>query len=376
MCAAVNLPSSRIAEPHFETTPADRVPSAGSGLGPGIKWSYACRALDLETLRADPHPDGRAPVPGDLALFRVAELGYHTSITTADQRKLRIYEGDLLVGVFGHRYATDAYEARVQGLDDVSLLTAGGMVGTILSRHHEMGRPTRLSFLGYVADAEGLRVNLKAEQRRPVGPTPPTRNLLVVVGTGMNAGKTTTVARLVHALTGRGLRVAACKLTGSVSNRDPDEMRAAGAVTVRDFSDYGFPSTYLATEPELEELAASLLTDTARVHPDVTVMEIADGILERETAMILQDPLFRRHVRGLLLAADSALGALAAVERLTAWGYEVLAVSGAITSAPLYVEEFRGASSVPVASSAGDDEELAAAVLPRLEGLETHGGLD
>lgn len=333
-----------------------------------LKWSWACRDLDRAGLFTQRAHDEGAPRAGDLALVEVASVGYHTTIVTADNRKLRIYPGDRLVGVFGHRYATDAYEAQADGTSDVSLLTAGGMIGTIRARHRDMGRPTTLAFLGYVTEPAGDRVNLKQLLFRPTKGHPEIRNLLVVVGTGMNAGKTTVVSQLTHDLARRGLRVAACKLTGSVSNRDPDEMRAASAEVVRDFSDYGFPSTYLATADELRGLRETMLTDTGAVDPDVTVMEIADGILQRETEMILSDPDFHASVRGVLLAADSALGALAAVERLRAEGYPILAVSGALTSAPLYVREFQRHERVPVASSASDGHELGDAVLPHLVG--------
>ncbi len=342
-------------------------------IGPDVKWSWACRGLDPSGVRSDPERGADAPRPGDLAIVRIASLGYHSTVVTADNRKLRIYEGDRIVGVFGHRYATDAYEARVDGLEELSLLTAGGMIGTILSRHREMARATSVVFEGYLRDAHGDRLNLKELRFRPTDGRPSPGPLLVVVGTGMNAGKTTVASRLIHALSTRGLHVAATKLTGSVSNRDQDEMRAAAAEVVVDFSDYGFPSTYLASADELRHLWRTMLSDVAAAHPDVTVMEIADGILQRETEMILTDPGFRDHVSGLLLAADSALGALAAVDRLVGWGYRPEAVSGALTSAPLYVREFTAHSPIPVASSADDGRELAAAVLPALQAAARSG---
>ena len=37
------------------------------------------------------------PVVGDLGLFKVIRIGSHTRIINTDSKKLRIYEGDLLV---------------------------------------------------------------------------------------------------------------------------------------------------------------------------------------------------------------------------------------------------------------------------------------
>lgn len=331
-----------------------------------LKWSWACRALATEGLEIGPGPDGAPPRVGDLVAVRVEKIGYHATIVTSDNRKLRIYPGDVLVGVFGHRYATDCYEGEVGGIESLSILTAGGMIGTVLSKHQEMAKPTEVSFVGYVTRPTGARVNLIAEQFHARAGEAAPRNLIVVVGTGMNAGKTTTASRLIHALAQSHLTVAACKLTGSVSNRDQDEMRAASARSVLDFSDYGFPSTYLAEKEDLHRLWNTMLLDGMAVDPDVTVMEIADGLLQRETSLILSDPGFRAKVRGVILAADSALAALQGVEKIRSMGYHVLAVSGAFTSAPLYVREFLSNGDVPVASSAGDGRELAQVVAPQL----------
>ena len=43
----------------------------------------------------------------------------------------------------------------------------------------------------------------------------------------MNSGKTTTCRKLIKSFSVKETRIAACKLTGSVSNRDQDEMMSA-----------------------------------------------------------------------------------------------------------------------------------------------------
>ncbi len=328
------------------------------------KWAWGLRQLSPFEVFLDGHAPASEPRVGDVVVVRVDHIGYHSTIITRENRKLRIYAGDLLVGVLGNRYATDAYEAEVDGLDRLSLLTAGGMVGTVRSSHEEMTRPTSVSFVGFAVDVRGQRINLKDWLFHPAATeTASTCPLLVVVGTGMNSGKTTVVSLILHGLRRQGVRVAAAKITGSVSNRDVDEMRSSDAVSVLDFSDYGFPSTYLADPGELALLWREILVDSSRTVPDLLVVEIADGILERETAMILSDPSFRDRVGGLILAADSSLAALAGVEELRGLGYHVLGASGAFTSAPLYVREFRQRSDVPVLASTKTGDELAASVI-------------
>src|SRR5919198_4631109 len=194
-----------------------------------VKWTWSCR-----TLKPDRHyrllgHEYATPRAGDVALVEVVEVGQHRRLSTLPDAKQRLYPGDLLVGVFGNRYATDAYEAEVRTTDELHILTDAGMMGTVLSRHREMQPPTTLRFIGFVADEANQQLNLKALHRQnPVPGAGPT-NILLIVGTAMNSGKTTVAAKLVKTLLWRGARVAACKLTGSVCQKDRTEMLAAGA---------------------------------------------------------------------------------------------------------------------------------------------------
>ncbi len=195
----------------------------------------------------------------------------------------------------------------------------------------------------------------------------PPANVVFVVGTGMNSGKTTTAAALVKALLMQGLRVVACKLTGSVSHRDAFEYMATGAHEVWDFSDYGFPSTYLCSKDELRSLFWAMLDDAARNLPDIVVIEIADGVLQRETQLILADVDIRRHINGVVLTAPCSASALQGVAQLKAHGHQVMAVSGIITNSPLFMREITCYDDVPVASSKTPANELAALIMPHVE---------
>jgi len=170
----------------------------------------------------------------------------------------------------------------------------------------------------------------------------------------MSSGKTTFCRKLVKSFSQKGLSVAACKLTGSISPRDFDEMVSASAIYVTDFSDYGFPSTYKCEEKELLSLFEIMLVDIKKLNPDIIIMEIADGVLQQETNFLLTEPLFQKKVNGLVVAADNAPSALYTVNHLENLGYKVLALSGAITSSPLYTKEFEKFSAVPVISSANN----------------------
>ena len=161
-----------------------------------IKWSWACRILDHIDYKLD-ISCAVEPKVGDLALVQVKRIGHHNSIVTINNKKLRIYVGDLFVGVFGNRYATDAFEGEINGLQNLSVLTAAGMIGTVKSKHQDVSKPTGLSFIGFLNDEKGRRINLKELKFHKSLPESQIKNLIVVVGTGMNSGKTTTASKLI-----------------------------------------------------------------------------------------------------------------------------------------------------------------------------------
>ena len=303
---------------------------------------------------------------GDLIIARVKSIGSHAALITSDAKRLRLYRDDIILGVTGNRYASDAYEAKITPDGPLHLVTASGMCATVLNRHSDQGDPTGLELLGRVCNA-GKPINLIESCFAPRTPSSARANVVFVLGSGMNAGKTTTSRRLVKALLRCGLRVAASKLTGSVSHRDLYEYESTGAHDVRDFSQYGFPSTYGCTLSELEQLFLTMVADAEQARPDVIVMEIADGVLQRETAAILSSAVCRSFVFGTVLAAPCALSSLQGVHQIAQYGHTVLAVSGPISNSPLMVREFEEHSDVPFVTSSNQAVELAERVTSALE---------
>ena len=242
------------------------------------------------------------------------------------------------------------------------------MIGTVRSRHTSMKAPTELRFAGYLSRDGHAPLNLIQALQRGPRSFAPVSPILFVVGTGMNSGKTTTTAKLVKGLLNQGLRVAACKLTGSVSHRDLYALRGTGAHHVHDFSDYGYPSTYLCERDELTALFDAMMADAAATVPDVTVVEIADGVLQRETMLLLEDDYVKQRIHGVVLTAGCALSALRGVEEIERCGHQVVLVSGLITNAPLFVREFDALRpDVPVASSTDDGAALATTMQAHLQ---------
>lgn len=282
----------------------------------------------------------RRPAAGDLVLARVETIGHHSKLESPEGRRVQLYEDDLILVAFGERYAPDQFESAIpDDLGPCDLVASGGVAGKVLQRHPRARRATTIAPVGLLADAAGETVNL-SRFALPHKPLPSTRpRVIAVAGTSMNAGKTTTAAALIHGLTRAGLRVEATKVTGTGSGNDYWSMQDAGARRVLDFTDMGHASTAGLSIPDIERTAVSLIAHCAAGKPDVVIVELADGLLQRETAGLLTSDAFRGAVDGMLFAAADAMGALSGRDWLLSKGLNVIGVSGLVTASPLASRE-------------------------------------
>jgi hypothetical protein len=146
-----------------------------------------------------------------------------------------------------------------------------------------------------------------------------------------------------------GHAVRASKVTGTASLKDILHMQDAGAERVSDFSHLGFPSTYLLEEDELLGIFHDLDGKFANNPSKYWVVEFADGILQRETAMLLRDPRVRSRIHRLVFSASDAFGAIGGLRILREeFDLEPDAISGRCSSSPLMIRELREWTKVPV----------------------------
>lgn len=315
-----------------------------------VRWGFSTRRVEL------PHRltllrHSVRPRPGDLVLARVVSLGHHTKLELPDGRRAQLYKGDEIVVSYANRYAPDQFEAEVpDDLDDCHLVASGGIASRLLSKNAKSRNPTRIRPIGLLADLQAVPLNLRDWQidSRPIPkPLPP---VLVIAGTAMNAGKTTSAARLIRGLARAGKRVGAAKVTGTGAGGDYWQMRDAGATAVVDFVDAGHASTYMLAPHEVEKVFLRLLSHLGSLNLDVIVVEVADGILQAETAGLLGSPGFSYYCDRLIFAAGDAMGAVAGVHWLQQRGLDICAVSGMLTASPLAIRETTSAVGLPVLS--------------------------
>ncbi len=286
------------------------------------------------------------PQAGDVALFEIIDLGKHTSIQGINGNNVYLFPGDQMLAAFGNRYATAQFEGYVPNsyLDEYHILGKGGVVGDIASMHdkfEDIGTTT-LKIIGYAIDEKGKVLNSKFHHVQPI-----TQNILknksfdiiLSVGTSMDSGKTTSAGFLCRGLSLAGKKTAYIKLTGTAYTKDKSFVRDCGAHIVKDFSDAGFPSTYVCSIDELMHLHWTLIDMVATSNPDVIVIELADGIIQRETKALLHYAPFMDSVDGILLSCGDSLSVPSCVDLLSKIEMPPFAISGILTMSPLMIQE-------------------------------------
>lgn len=310
------------------------------------------------------------PQRGDVVLARVTTVGQHTWVERPTGRRSRVFPGDEVVVVYADRYAPDAFLAQVPpDLGPCRLVAAGGIAGIVRAAHTSMADPTALEPVGLLADQAGHRLNLR--DWTTVAPRTPTpagigeAPVVAVVGTAMNAGKTTALAMLVAGLSAAGLSVGAAKVTGTAAGNDPWLFTDAGAEAL-DFTDVGHPTTAGVPHEDCVQVVGGLLGELRGRH-DVVVMEIADGVFQAESAALVADPRVRDAVDAVVFAAGDAMGALGGAALLREAGWRVLGLTGLFTASPLACAETQAGTTLPVLRSSDlAQPEHALALLERV----------
>lgn len=289
---------------------------------------------------------------GDLVLGRVTSVGQHARIQLPTGRYSALYPGDLVVMPCGARYAPDQFEGLAE-IDPAGcqMLAGGGCLGRMVKRHEKMRQPTEVQPLGLLLDAEGRVLNTDA-YRVPAGLEPARIPVVAVVGTTMNSGKTTATVALSHGLTRAGWTVGTLKGTGTGSFGDFNDYVDAGAHFVADFTDAGMVSTYLQPIERIKRGIGDLVAAAERAGCDVVVMELADGILQLETAALLADPAFRATLSGIVFACGDSVAASGGIAVLSSMELPILALTGLVSCSPMAAAEAQAATGKPVVTRA------------------------
>ncbi|GFZ79565.1 DUF1611 domain-containing protein [Aquaticitalea lipolytica] len=295
------------------------------------------------------------PKSGDVAVFQVISIGKHSAIQAENGNNTYIFPGDKILATFGNRYATAQFEGYVPKVhhNKYQILGQGGVVGVLASLHAKLDDvgPTEVKLIGYAVNEENQVINtiyngVERETFNPIKNRP--YEMYLSVGASMDSGKTTTAAFLSRGFMQQKKKVAFIKLTGTVFAKDCSIVRDCGAKTAVDFSYCGYPSTFLHSTNEILDILETLLKRVERINPDVVVIEIADGLFQRETKSLINHKPLMNMIDGVLLSCADSLAVNSGIEILRKINKEPILISGIFTASPLMIDEVKNETNIPV----------------------------
>jgi len=273
-------------------------------------FTSVTRISDLESQSFRCHPLPRSAwATGDYVVCEVVgPPGPLYQIEKPSGRMCRVFDGDIVIGAFGTRAATLEGVGDWRGIgDDMALhaLTPAGLFGKATSVSPLLPPFMQLVYKGHAMRGEKLTMSQFCAKRDPVDLTIP---VILLIGTSMSSGKTTSGRVIVHELKRRGLKVTAAKLTGAARYRDMLSLGDAGADDIFDFVDVGLPSTVCPPD-EFEAAMRQLFAMIADTGAEILVAEAGASPLEPyngDLAMKLID----KNVRMLVLCASDPYAVL------------------------------------------------------------------
>jgi hypothetical protein len=289
------------------------------------------------------------PVVGDVIYGKIDEIKQHNRLENKVGRIHYIHDNTKALFVLGNRYAADYYEAimPLQIGSKIDLVSRSGLVAKVNKKNASIKDPTQVKVIGYVCDQDGNIVNtINYKKNKNKTKTKTKSKLILSLGTNMNSGKTTTAAMCCWTLSKAGHYVTASKITGTASLKDILFMQDSGASKILDFSYFGYPSTYMMNYDEMDSM---FLEFEALNSKGYWVVELADGILQRETSYLLENKYFRSRISKIIFSANDSFSAISGLEILKdKFSYKVDAVSGVVSGSPLMIEELDKYTDIPV----------------------------
>lgn len=275
-------------------------------------------------------------------------------VELANGRVTAVLEGDLIVGALGDRAATlegvGAWAATGPN-GELHALTMAGLCGRATSTSPLLPNLMSLTYMGHVVrGGKHLRM---ADFVPDVADRHLDVPVILLVGTSMSAGKTTTGRLIIHELKKNGLRIVGAKVTGAARYRDVLTYGDAGADAIIDFVDAGLPST-VVPHKVFKSAMRYMLNRIAALEPDVLVAEAGASPLEPYNGDVAIDAL-QKHVK---LVALSATDPYAVVGVQTAFGLTPNLITGPATNTTAGIALVEKLTGIPALNMLDPDTSL------------------
>ena len=241
---------------------------------------------------------------GDYVVGKITNTGNDLlQIELINGRMRSIMKGDLVVGALGERYATLEATGTWKEVEEdgiMHLLTGAGLFGKCTSKSAHLPNLIEIEYLGHVVRDEKICTmdDFVSDVKFSKFNTP----VILLVGTSMSAGKTTSARIIVNQLKRAGLKIVAGKLTGASRYRDTLSLKDVGANYIFDFVDIGLPSSIYPREKFRKKLI-QLLSRINSVKADVAVIELGASPLEPYNGDIAFEEL-KNNIKCIILCAS------------------------------------------------------------------------
>jgi hypothetical protein len=267
----------------------------------------------------------------------VSQFNARSLVELANGRMAEVNAGDHVVGAFGVRSATLEAAGHWNAIgSDLAMhsLTGAGLFGRATSVSPFIPKPLDLLYCGHVMrGGNPIKMHDFVHPRDGSAYDRPT---ILLIGTSMSSGKTTSGKIIIRHLTRMGMSVAGVKFTGAGRLRDTLAMQDAGAGQIFDFVDAGLPSTVCPVE-EYNSALDTLLGTIQAAAPDIVVAEAGASPFEPYNGEALIQRI-RSHVRCTALCASDPYAVLGVTK---GFGFEPDFVSGVATSTSAGVDVIR-----------------------------------
>ena len=247
---------------------------------------------------------------GDYVVGEVMNIaGSSSRAELPNGRMMELMKGDVIIGALGVRHATLEATGSWEMVEEdgkMHLLTGAGLLGKMTSRSIFVTPLIELQYRGHIL-VDGHLKNMS-----DYVPEVPVRSfnipVILMVGTSMSSGKTTSARIITRQLKQMGLKVAGAKMTGAGRYRDILSIKDAGADYIVDFVDVGLPSSICSKQlykPAVRKMRNLL----ARSEADVAVIEIGASPLEPYNGALAIKAI-KKHVKCTVLCASDPYAVL------------------------------------------------------------------
>jgi len=241
---------------------------------------------------------------GDYVIGKITDTGSDfLKVELINGRMRSIMKGDQVVGALGERYATLEATGTWKEVDEdgkMHLLTGAGLFGKCTSKSVYLPNLIEIQYVGHLAkDGKICKMDDYVDHIKFSKFNTP---VVLLVGTSMSAGKTTSAKIIVNHLKRAGLKVVAGKLTGASRYSDILSFKDVGADFIFDFVNIGLPSTIYPREKYRNKLI-QLLSRINSVNADVAVIELGASPLEPYNGDIAFEEL-KDNIKCIILCAS------------------------------------------------------------------------